>query len=130
MHAPELKKRVLLLGLDPKFVDFAAIPGMTEERLVAGLKLAEQQVQAAGFDAAWCLTDSAWEPARAMIAERLREGEFAAVMIGAGIRTIPAHFLLFEQILNLVHEAAPTAKLCFNTSPESTRDAVLRWIQP
>jgi len=124
------KKRVLLIGLDPEVVDFAAIPGMTEERLVVGLRTAEEQVQAAGFDAQWCLTEATWESASAMILERLRGQAYAAVMIGAGIRTIPAHFLLFEQIVNLVHEAAPAAKLCFNTSPESTPAAVLRWVQP
>ena len=65
-----------------------------------------------------------------MIAERLRSGPYAAVLIGAGIRTIPTYFLLFEQIINLVHAAAPTAKLCFSMSPESTPDAVLRWVSP
>ena len=65
-----------------------------------------------------------------MIAERLCSGPYAAVLIGAGIRTIPAHFLLFERIVNLVHEAAPTAKMCFSMSPESTPDAVLRWVSP
>lgn len=53
-----------------------------------------------------------------------------AFEFGAGIRTIPAHFLLFEQILNLVHEHAPGARLCFNTTPATTRDAVLRWVAP
>ena len=124
------KKRVLLIGLDPKVVDLTAIPGMTEERLASGLRTAAEQVQAAGFDGQWCLTEATWESASAMITERLRGQTYAAVMIGAGIRTIPAYFLLFEQIVNLVHEAAPTAKLCFNTSPDSTHAAVLRWVSP
>jgi hypothetical protein len=128
--AASAKKHVLLIGLDPKVVDFAAVPGMTEERLAAGLRTALEQVRAAGFDAEWCLTDVAWESASAAIAERLRAHDYAAVMIGAGIRTIPSQFLLFERIVNLVHEAAPGARLCFNTSPESTPDAVLRWVQP
>lgn len=128
--ATNVKKRVLLIGLDPKFVDFAAVPGMTEERLAMGLRTAAEQVQAAGFDAAWCLTDVDWASASAAIREHLRAHDYAAVMIGAGIRTLPAHFLLFERIINLVHEAAPGARLCFNTSPDSTPDAVLRWVQP
>ena len=102
MTTSDVKKRVLLIGLDPKVVDFAAVPGMDEARLVAGLAAAREAVEAAGFDAQWCLTDSAWEPATAMIAERLCNGSYAA----------------------------PTAKLCFSMSPESTPDAVLRWVSP
>ena len=65
-----------------------------------------------------------------MILAALAGRSFAAILIGAGIRTIPGHFLLFEQILNLVHEHAPDARLCFNTTPATTRDAVLRWAAP
>ena len=55
-------------------------------------------------------------------------GGYPAVMIGAGVRTDPAQFLLFERLLNLVHAAAPAAKLCFNTSPDSTLAAIRRWL--
>jgi hypothetical protein len=127
---PGAKKRVLLIGLHPKAVDFTAVPDLTEQKLVAGLQAALDDVVAAGFDAEWCLTDSTWASAGAAITSRLAAGPWAAVLIGAGIRTIPAHFLLFEQIMNLVHEAAPYARLCFNTSPGTTRDALLRWVQP
>jgi hypothetical protein len=49
-------------------------------------------------------------------------------MIGAGIRTIPSNFILFEKLINVVHEHAPQAKLCFNTKPSDTADAVQRWL--
>ena len=52
------------------------------------------------------------------------------MLIGAGIRVLPANFTLFERLINVVHEGAPGAKLCFNTNPNDTQEAVLRWIAP
>jgi hypothetical protein len=49
-------------------------------------------------------------------------------MIGAGVRKIDRHFLLFERLVNVVHEHAPRAKLCFNTKPDDTAEAVKRWV--
>jgi len=49
------------------------------------------------------------------------------VVIGAGIRTIPADFLLFERLVNVVHRNAPGARICFNTKPSDTAEAVQRW---
>ncbi len=124
------KKRILLIGLHPRAVDFTAVEGLDEAKLTAGLALGRDGVIAAGFAAEWCLINADWASARPMLTAALADGPLAAVMIGAGIRTLPAHFLLFEQIVNLVHELAPGARLCFNTSPPSTPEAVLRWVSP
>lgn len=124
------RKSVLLIGLDPKVIDFTLFPGLDERALAAGLQAALADVIAAGFEAEWCLTEDVWESAEAMIRARLAAKEFSVVLIGAGIRTAAPHFLLFERILNLVHAAAPDARLCFNTSPGSTAEAVLRWARP
>jgi hypothetical protein len=32
--------------------------------------------------------------------------------------------MLFEKLINMVHEHAPQAKLCFNTKPSGTAQAV------
>jgi hypothetical protein len=48
-------------------------------------------------------------------------------MIGAGLRA-PPQLLLFEKLLNLIHERAPRAKICFNTNPADSAEAVQRWI--
>jgi hypothetical protein len=37
---------------------------------------------------------------------------------------------LFETIINLVHALAPEARICFNTTPADTAEAVQRWIEP
>jgi hypothetical protein len=35
---------------------------------------------------------------------------------------------LLERLLNLIHALAPTAKICFNTTPEDSLEAVQRWV--
>ena len=45
-----------------------------------------------------------------------------------GIRVPPPQFSLFEKLINVIHKGAPQAKLCFNTNPGDTADAVLRWV--
>jgi hypothetical protein len=60
-------------------------------------------------------------------AQKLSEKQFDCVVIGAGIRTIPAYFLLFERLVNVVHRAAPGTRICFNTKPSDTAEVVQRW---
>ena len=50
------------------------------------------------------------------------------ILIGAGVRTNPSNFLLFEKLINVVHEHAPQAKLCFNQLPSDIAEAVKRWL--
>lgn len=119
---------VLLVGLSPSAVDFSKFPGLDAARLTAGLDAALATVRAAGFDAEWCLTDATPDAAEPALAARLAARQPDVVMIGAGVRTDPAHHLLFERLVNLVHTAAPTAKLCFNSSPDSTLAAIQRWL--
>jgi hypothetical protein len=40
------------------------------------------------------------------------------------------HTLLFERILNLLNELVPGIVFCFNTSPETTLDALRRTVSP
>jgi|SRR5580700_11390685 hypothetical protein len=39
----------------------------------------------------------------------------------------PEYNLLFEKVMNAIHQKAPSAKLCFNTNPSNTAEAILRW---
>jgi hypothetical protein len=119
-------KKILLLGLLPSVVDFSSFAGMTEETLALGLKAQEKSLCDLGFDARWCLTDRG-ETAEAVVKTALATGPYEVILIGAGVRTVPAHFALFEKLINLVHEHAPTARICFNTRPDDTQAAVLRW---
>jgi len=55
--------------------------------------------------------------------------EYDRIMVGAGLRVVPRYFLLFEKLINVIHRhAAPSTKLCFNTNPSDTADAVRRWV--
>lgn len=51
----------------------------------------------------------------------------SSVLIGAGVRA-DDQVRLFEKLLNLVHERAPKAKLCFNSTPADSLEAVQRWV--
>ncbi|MGB5624638.1 MAG: hypothetical protein WBM61_02815 [Woeseiaceae bacterium] len=44
------------------------------------------------------------------------------------MRTDLEEFFLFEKLVNLLHEKAPCAKICFNTGPTDSEDAVKRWL--
>ena len=47
-------------------------------------------------------------------------------MIGAGLRMVAEHTLLFERLVNLLNQLVPGIVFCFNTSPETTVDALRR----
>ena len=108
-------------------VDFTSIPDLTEEKLDASLKAQEKGLRDLGFDVRWCLVDLG-ETAEAAARAALEAGPYDVVLIGAGVRAIPAQFALFEKLINVVHEHAPKARICFNTRPDDTTEAVLRWI--
>jgi len=125
-------KSVLLIGLEPSLIDFtdanyAAFPGMTAAKVMAGLTAGQENLKTFGDDAHLCLTDFG-QTAEGVVSARLKQQRFDCVMIGAGVRTIASKFLLFEKLINVVHEHAPCAKLCFNTKPTDTAEAIQRWI--
>ena len=120
------KTQVLVIGLEPTLVDFSSMPDMNAGKVRAGLEADQAKLAALGYESELCLTDLG-ETAADVVARKLSEKAFDCVVIGAGIRTIPAYFLLFEQLINVVHRAAPGARICFNTRPSDTAEAVQRW---
>lgn len=46
------------------------------------------------------------------------------VLIGAGVRTDPDLFLLFQKVINIVHTKAPKAKVAFNNLPYDSLESV------
>lgn len=126
-----LPKAVLAIGIDPNLIDFsgpefAAFPGMNAEKVFAGLRQSEAALRQAGYDAEFCLIDFG-ATAKEVVASRLKARPWDVVLIGAGVRVPPSNFLLFEQLINVIHEHAPQAKICFNTHPGDTAEAVQRW---
>lgn len=126
------KKRVLVIGLQPALInfadaDYAAYPGMDAAKVLAGLKASADSLPGLGYEVQMCLTDFG-ETAEAAVRDQLERERFDCILIGAGVRTIAGNFLLFEKLINVVHAHAPQAKLCFNTNPTETAQAVQRWI--
>jgi hypothetical protein len=120
-------KKVLLIGLHPDVVDYSRWPGLTAEKLEAGLRRDESVLNDNGYRARICFVDHG-ETAEAAVSKELAEADYDCVLIGAGVRTDVEEFLLFEKLLNTVHEHAPRARICFNTGPTDSVDAVKRWV--
>jgi hypothetical protein len=123
-------KRVMLVGLDPATVDFsdpALPPGMSAEKIHAGVKVAFADMATRGWQAENCFINPD-ETAVHTVERRLAEGRYDCVVIGAGVRLPPNRLVLFEALVNAIHRAAPGAAIAFNTRPEDTGAAAARWI--
>jgi len=123
------KTSVLIIGMDPKYVDPVEIPGFTPEIVDAYIRQQIGRVGEMGFEVVECLMspDDAGEN---MVEAALAAKDFDCVLIGAGLREPAPLLLVFEKVLNAVHAHAPHAKICFNTSPADTAEAVQRWVAP
>lgn len=126
------KKAVLIIGIDPKHLDFSspefsAVPGINAEKVYAGITGSANTLNEMGYHAEVCWIDLG-KTAMYVIKSHLKKTEFDAVMIGAGIRKPDSNFTLFENMINIIHEHAPKAKICFNTNPMDTMQAVQRWV--
>lgn len=119
---------VLALGLDPAFVDFKEFPQLTPDLVKAFIDSQLHRLRGLGYEVDSCLVDLG-ATAEAVAARHLKSRKFDCVMIGAGLRA-PQHLLLFEKLINLVHQLAPAAKICFNTTPADTAEVVQRWVRP
>jgi len=123
-------KRVLFVGYDPETVDFsdpALPPGMTVEKVHAGIAVAMKQFAERGWEAdlGFIRPD---ETAGPTLERQLASKNYDCVVIGAGVRLPPRGLALFEVLINAVHKAAPGAAIAFNTRPEDSADAAARWL--
>lgn len=100
--------RVLLVGYDPDTVDFsdpALPPGMTVEKVHAGIAVALKQFAARGWEAdvGFIRPD---ETAGPTVERQLASTRYDCVVIGAGVRLPPRGLAIFEVVINAVHKAA------------------------
>jgi hypothetical protein len=122
--------RVLLLGYDPETVDFsdpALPPGMTVEKIHAGIAVALKQFAERGWESDVCYIRPD-ETAGPAVEHQLAAKSYDCVVIGAGVRLPPRGLALFEAVINAVHKAAPGSAISFNTRPEDSADAAARWL--
>lgn len=125
-------KKILIIGIDPSLIDFttpefAAFPGLTAEKVEAGIKGAINKLIELGYDAELCWTDFG-QTAIDVLERHLKKTSFDVALIGAGIRKPESNFLLFEKMVNAIHEFSPKTKLCFNTNPTDTIESAQRWL--
>jgi hypothetical protein len=122
--------RILLLGLDPETVDFtdpALPPGMTTEKVHAGIALALKQFTDRGWESDVCYIRPD-ETAGPTVERQLRSTNYDCVVVGGGVRLPPRNLALFEVVINAVRKAAPSAAIAFNTRPDDSADAAARWV--
>ena len=62
-----------------------------------------------------------------MSAYQIVDHTYDVVVVGAGVRVPPIRLFLFEAVINAIHRAAPTARIAFNTRPDDSAEAALRW---
>src|SRR6188508_1108531 len=97
-----LMPRILLLGLVPETVDFsdpALPPGMTAEKVHAGIAVALKQFAERGWegDVGMIRPD---ETAGPTVERLLASKSYDCVVIGAGVRLPPRGLALFEAVIN------------------------------
>jgi hypothetical protein len=126
------KKKLLMIGIDPKLIDFSKFTttatGWDANRVQAAGQDANKRLIKLGYEVQSCLVDLG-ETAESVVSDTLSREKFDCIMVGAGVRVLPQHTILFEKIINTIHQKAPpSSKICFNTNPSDTVEAVLRWI--
>src|SRR5262245_64564964 len=124
--------RILLVGYDPETVDFsdpALPPGMTAEKIRAGIAVALKEFAARGWEAdvSFIRPD---ETAGPTVERQLASTSYDCVVIGAGLRLPPRLLPIFEIVINAVRSAAPRAAIAFNTRPDDSAAAAARWLLP
>jgi len=124
------KARVLFVGLEPEIVDYSksSIPGLTAAKDRAAVEGDKAKLGTIGYNVKSLYVDDG-KRAEAVLTAELSTSRYDCIMVGAGLRIVPPHFLLFEKLINVIHRNAPAStKICFNTNPSDTADAVRRWV--
>jgi hypothetical protein len=121
---------VLSVGLHPSAIDYSRHPGLGEATLTARIEAGEAALREAGFDFVSCQVPAEPDEAEKAVRECAARGRFGVAMIGAGVRMAAEQTLLFERLVNVINEIMPGTAFCFNESPETTVDALRRWVRP
>jgi hypothetical protein len=127
-HYGELMTRILLLGYDPETVDFsdpALPPGMTAEKVHAGIAVALKQFAERGWESDVCFIRPD-ETAGSTVERQLGSTRCDCVVIGSRRPPAAPGPCLFEAVINAVRKAAPGAAIAFNTRPDDSADAAAR----
>jgi hypothetical protein len=121
-----MSKKVLMIGWHPSVVDYSKYPGLDADKLEVALRADEKKLNDLGYDASIGFIFSG-DSATDKLVESLKRTAYDVVLIGAGVRKDNDHFLVFEALVNVVHEFEPQARIAFNTGPTDSDLAIQRW---
>ena len=110
------------------YVDPDLIEGWDPEPVKAAIARGQAAFDDHGIDADLCLVPVD-DTTEGIIVEALTGKEYACVVVGGGIRKHEPYLELFEKIVNLVRLHAPRAAIAFNSTPNDTAEAALRWLR-
>jgi hypothetical protein len=121
-------KKVLLIGIDPKLIDpnLSTATGWDANRVKTAAQDTNKRLMDLGYEVQGCLVDLG-ETAESVVSDTLSREKFDYIMVGAGVRILPQHTVMFEKIVNTIHQKVRSSKICFNTNPADTVEAILRW---
>ena len=123
-------KQILYIGLNPHTLDFSQPgfePGLTAEKVEQGINTEIENLRKAGYETLMHFLDNGVLDLSGLVT-RFKSKKYDGVLIGAGIRIPPGNLILFEKIINTVHEHAPGSKLIFNTNPLNSLESIKRWL--
>ena len=118
--------RVLFIGFDPATMDGTGAPLGTADLIQRGVDQSMMQLEALGYDAVYCPLEEPDTDSEHVVRNMLRHRHFGVVVIGAGLRLLAKHTVLFEALVAAVVELSPDAKLAFNVNPGDAAEAVQR----
>ena len=122
------RARVLLVGLDPDIVDYtkSPVPGLTAAKVRAAVETDSAKLETFGYSVKSLYVDDG-KTAEAVLTERTHHQYIRLHHDRCG--STYCSFLLFEKLINIVHRHAPAStKICFNSNPADTAEAVKRWV--
>lgn len=123
-------KKVLIIGMNPRTIDFTnpELPqGLTVEMIENGTQATLNKLTTLGYAPELFLIDTGTKDL-SNLSNQLKQKNYDGVVVGNGIRSVSANFILFEQIINVVHISAPRSKIIFNSLPSDTDEAIKRWL--
>lgn len=125
----EKKNKVLLIGVDTsKFLN-SNIPGYDPAEVHRQSVISKDKLNEMGYDAKWCYIDiTSNDPSEKLLTE-LMTNQFDCMLVGAGLRKRPDQLRLLEKLINIIHEHAIGAKICFNEEVHDTVDTVTRTLK-
>jgi hypothetical protein len=105
------KKKILLIGIDPKLIDssLATTTGWHTKRVQAAAAAQElnKRLLELGYEVQSCLIDPSGETAESVVSDTLSREKFDCIRLGFGIRGLLQLTILFEKIINIIHQKAP-----------------------